>query len=189
MNAYLTESEIDIYCTLVAGVSMEHVEAATALIEAHKGRVLTPVEYTERINLRLKKPAWEMRGKLNHYPRISIDKIVGKAQSPFGRADIEYDASALDFDSDDSLYFSFVPPRTMIYHKPPTDLRITYTSGYEEIPDEAKIACGLLASNIKQMGGVLKWKTRDDYDIRVTLADEGIMTNEVKRLLDRIVIQ
>ena len=48
------------------------------------------------------------------------------------------------------------------------------------IPEQLKRACCILSCNIKQMGGVMRWKQRDDYDIKVTLSDEGVFTEEIK---------
>ena len=71
----------------------------------------------------------------------------------------------------------------------PSFLSITYHSGYNEIPEQLKRACGILACNIKQMGGVMRWKQRDDYDIKVTLSDEGVFTEEIKVMLRGVEIQ
>ena len=60
---------------------------------------------------------------------------------------------------------------------------------YKEIPEQLKRACGILACNIKQMGGVMRWKQRDDYDIKVTLSDEGVFTEEIKVMLRGVEIQ
>ena len=57
------------------------------------------------------------------------------------------------------------------------------------IPEQLKRACGILACNIKQMGGVMRWKQRDDYDIKVTLSDEGVFTEEVKVMLRGVEIR
>jgi len=39
------------------------------------------------------------------------------------------------------------------------------------------------------MGGILRWKSRDDYDIKVTLGNDGVMTEEVKQILDGVLVQ
>ena len=56
------------------------------------------------------------------------------------------------------------------------------------IPEQLKRACGILACNIKQMGGVMRWKQRDDYDIKVTLSDEGVFTEEIKVIFRLLLI-
>ena len=50
-------------------------------------------------------------------------------------------------------------------------------------------ACGILACNIKQMGGTLRWKSRDDYDVKVTLSDSGVFSPEIENILRGVEIQ
>lgn len=185
--SYLKESEIVEYCGLVAGVTMAHVEAATTLIDAYKGVSLLPTQYVERTELKLKYD--ERRGKLRHFPRIKVEKVVAKVRSVFGEQKLELPPECLDFDDDHSLYFTFNMPRELMFRKVPSYLSVTYTAGYDEVPEQVKRACGILACNIKQMGGVMRWKQRDDYDIKVTLADEGVFTEEVKTMLRGVDIQ
>lgn len=187
--SYLKENEIEKYCGLVSGVTMEQVEAASTLIDAFKGCSLLPVQNTELIDLNYKRSSMEIRGKLRHFPRISIDRILAKTVTPFGREELSLDDSCLEFDSEDSIYFSFYLPRELMFRQMPKKLLISYTSGYDIIPEQVKRACGILACNIKQMGGVMKWKSRDDYDIKVTLGNDGVFSDEVKSILRGVKIQ
>lgn len=183
---YLKEEEIPIYCGLVNGITMAHVEAASILIDAYKGYTLDPTQHVERVDLVSKRSTNELRGKLKHFPRIKVEKVTTKLSSPFGSDTVELNVDCLDFDDSGSLYFSFIMPRELMFRRTPTFVNVTYTSGYEEPPEAIKRACGILAGNIKQMGGVMRWKQRDDYDIKVTLADEGVFTEEVKAILRRV---
>ena len=76
-----------------------------------------------------------------------------------------------------------------MFRNVPKVITVHYTSGYTEIPEDVKRVCGIIACNIKQMGGILRWKSRDDYDIKVTLGNDGVMTEEVKRILDGVQVQ
>ena len=71
----------------------------------------------------------------------------------------------------------------------PKAVNVTYTSGYATPPEAVKRATGILACNIKQMGGVMRWKSRDDYDIKVTLGNEGVFTEEVRSILGTVEVQ
>lgn len=187
--AYLTEDEIPKYCGVVEGTSMEQVEAASVLIDAFKGASFMPKKHTETVTLDHKRNCVEMRGKLQHFPVIEIDKISAKFHGAFGACKFDLPVSSIDFDGDDSIYFSFYMPREVMFCNPPKKLLVTYTSGYEEIPEAVKRACGILACNIRQMGGVMRWKSRDDYDIKVTLGNEGVFTEEVKSILRGVKVQ
>ena len=186
---YLTEEEIPSYCSLVAGVNREHVAAASALIDAYKGCSFAPAEREERVELVRHRATGEMRGRLKHFPRIAVAQVTGRCRSPFGPETVEYGESCLEFDGDDSEYFSFYMPRNMLFRSVPRFITVKYASGYAQVPEEVKRACGILACNIKQMGGVLRWKSRDDYDIKVTLGNEGVMTEEVKGILNGVKVQ
>lgn len=180
---YLTEEEIPEYCGLFMGVTLDHVEAASVLIDAYKGCSFEPKKHIEKVELNYKRTTQENRGKLEHFPRIEVISVKANLQSPFGLEKVELDTHCLDFDDDESHYFTFVMPRQLMFRSMPKSLIVTYTSGYVVPPEPIKRACGILAGNIQQMGGVLRWKSRDDYDIKVTLGNEGIFSSEVKAIL------
>ena len=180
--SYLTEEEIPIYANLIAGVGMAQVEAASTLIDAYKGCSFLPQQNVEYVELRHKRYG-PTRGKLSHFPRICVDKIKCKTFSPFGPTTIDLPVESLEFDDDSSMYFTFCKPRELMFQSEPRSLTVTYHSGYDELPEALKRATGILACNIKQMGGVMRWKQRDDYDIKVTLGDSGVFTEEVKAIL------
>lgn len=186
---YLTEEEIGKYCGLAAGVTMEHVAAASVLIDAYKGVPFCPTVRTERVDLNYRRRTEENRGRLVHYPRISIDSVKAKARTPFGVQELDLGADSLEFDGETSPYFSFYMPQRMMFHAVPKTINVTYTSGYEEVPEDIKRVCGIIACNIKQMGGILRWKSRDDYDIKVTLGNDGVMSEEVKQIIDGVQVQ
>lgn len=186
---YLTDEEIGAYCSLVAGVEREQVEAASVLIDAYKGCSFGPQEHEERVDLVYRRALEEVRGRLKHFPRIAVEKVTARCRSPFGMEQVAYDVSCLEFDGEESEYFSFYMPRNMLFRSVPKAITVKYSSGYAEVPEAVKRACGILACNIKQMGGVLRWKSRDDYDIKVTLGNEGVMTAEVKGILDGVMVK
>lgn len=189
MKAYLTQDEISSYCGLISGVKMEHVEAASVLIDAYKGCSFYPVEHTEHVNLIHKRVKDMYRGKLRHFPRVEIKKITARVPSVFGAQIVTFDNDCLIFDEDASKYFTFDMPRQFLFQGIPMAIDVTYTSGYSEVPEAIKRACGLLASNIKQMGGTLPWQSRDDYDVKVTLADTGVFSPEIKNILRGVEVE
>ena len=191
MSCYLKEAEIPKYCGLYAGITMAHVEAASALIDAYKGCTFDPVKHKERVRLERRGYSDELRGKLIHYPRIKVFTVKADVYSPFGQApeQVMVDTGCVQFDDDESQYFTFYMPRQLMFRTRPKSLYIEYVSGFVEPPEQVKKACGILAGNIQTMGGVMRWKQRDDYDIKVTLADEGVFTNEVRLILQGVVVK
>lgn len=187
--SYLTSDEIPIYCGLSTGVTMDQVEAASVLIDSYKGRSYGNTLHTEKVQLTRKHGSGCTRGKLRHFPRISVGSVTAKMCSPFGTDSIDCGVDCLEFDDDESLYFTFEMPRSLMFREIPKAVKVTYTSGYAVIPEAIKRATGILACNIKQMGGVMRWKSRDDYDIKVTLGNEGVFTEEVKAILGTVMVQ
>ena len=187
--SYLTSDEIATYCGLSTGVTMDHVESASVLIDAYKGCSFGSTTHTEHVTLNYKRSSGDTRGKLKHFPRIAVTAVTAKTRSPFGSETIDCGVDSLEFDDDESFYFSFVMPGSLMVREVPKAVAVTYTSGYAVIPEAVKRATGILACNIKQMGGIMRWKSRDDYDIKVTLGNDGVFTEEVKAILGTVMVQ
>ena len=194
---YITEEEIPIYCPIVKETNIGHVETACFLIDAYKGTSFELKEYTELLRFtkrsRFSKLLEPYRGKLKHFPRKEIKEVYVIIPTMFNEfTKVNYNVDSLYFDGDDSPYFSFYFPQSFVYNcEGLKELNVVYTAGYidGEYPEQLKRAVGLLAQNLAQMGGTLEWTSRDDYDVKLTLKNEGIFTNEIKRLVDTITLQ
>lgn len=197
--AYLKEEEISDFCGLVSGVTMAHVEQASFLIDAYVGGTFQDTEYKESISFiktpTKRNPFVPFRGKLRHLPRIMVNDIRTTIRSIFGERDVlVFEDDCLEFDEPTSPYFSFFPPTKTFMFRPVggiKNLQITYHAGYleDEYPMALKQATAMLAQNLKQMGGSIQWKSRDDYDVKVTLASGGIFSDDIKRLVKSVVFQ
>lgn len=193
--AYLTEAEIPVY-TSIPGITMQLIETASILIDAYKGTSFMLKRHTESSKLTKKRGAYgdEYRGKLRHSPRIEVELLKSYVPSAFGdEQEIIYPSESLRFDGDESLYFQFIPRTSMnnpFGTMPPKTLSVTYTSGYTEstIPTELKRVTGLLADNLKKNGGTFAWKSRQDFDCTMTLADASIFPMELKQMVNMVVL-
>ena len=105
MSCYLKEDEIEKYCGLTEGVTMAHVNAASYFIDSYKGCSYDVVRREERIEINKKG-----RGKIRHFPFAGIEKITARMESPFGESPVVLSENCIDFDSDDSPYFTFYMP-------------------------------------------------------------------------------
>lgn len=185
--SYLADDEIEKYCGLVSGVTPDHVAAASVLIDAYKGCSFLPTRRVEKVEL--KGSFYKgMTGRLRHYPCAQVLGILARFNSIWGDEKMVLDTECIDFDHPESAYFSFRMPRNLLFRNVPKRLEITYISGYKEIPEAVKRACGLLACNVKQMGGLMRWTSRDDYDVKVTLSNDSIVTQEIKGILRGVVV-
>lgn len=193
--AYLTESEIPMYTT-IPNIDMQLIETASTLIDAYKGCSFMSKEHVESTKLSKKRGQYgdEYRGKLKHLPRTSVSLVKSYVPSAFGdEQEMVYPEKCLRFDGDESLYFRFIP--TLNNNSPfatptPQNIIVTYSSGYTEstIPDALKRVTGLLADNLKKNGGTFSWKTRDDFDCKITLADSSIFPMELKQMVNMVVL-
>ena len=104
--SYLTQEEIPIY-TLIDGVTMKEIEAASFLIDAFKGMSFVKQTYTERVRFiktpKLRKPFEPFRGKLKHLPRIQVNDVRTTIRTIFNPVDVlVFEPQVLDFDEDTS---------------------------------------------------------------------------------------
>lgn len=190
----MTAEEIPLYCTTVPGITIDTIETASVLIDAYKGQSFMSKEYTENTKLTKKRGQYgdEYRGKLRHMPRISVKLLKSYVPSAFGdEQEMIYEPKSLRFDGDESLYFQFMPQQSMnspFKTMPPQSLIVTYTAGYtvDTIPVELKRVTGLLAENLKKNGGTLKWKSRNDFDMMITMADDSIFPMELKQMVNLV---
>jgi hypothetical protein len=190
--AYLTELEIPLYTTF-PGVSMATVESASILIDAYEGSTFNSKEYTEPAKLSKKRTPYGdvFKGKLKHLPRVEILEVTSYILSPFGGEFLQtYDPTQLRFDEDIMPYFTFIlqqgDTHSIFPSPPPYQLIVKYSAGYAEVPEELKRATGLLADNLKRNGGTYKFTSRDDFDCKITLSDDGIFTREIKQVIDLV---
>lgn len=194
MATYVTEEEIPLYCPIVKETTIDHINSACFLIDAYKGTSFEVKDYVELVRFnrrsRFSSPLEPYRGKLKHLPRQEIKEVYTVVPSIFGeRTRIDYNVDDLWFDEENSPYFSFYAPQNIIHFTPNPvlkEVKVSYSAGYKEVPEQLKRAVGLLAQNLAQMGGTLQWTSRDDYDVKLTLKNEGIFTDEIKRLVDTI---
>lgn len=187
MSSYLTEDELSLYTS----TPITYMDAcnATLLIDSYKGMSFFPVERSDRVKLTVRDGDYgeEYRGRLKHKPRAEIKSVTASVRFPFSVEQVDCGIDSIVFDDDDSPYFSFIPKYNPIFPTPvPKTIVVQYTSGYSEIPEELKRVTAQLAANLKLSGGGLKWTSREDFDLKITLTKDGVFTNEIKRMIDLI---
>jgi hypothetical protein len=160
--------------------TIAQVIRASAVIDAYCKREIGSKSYTERIPLTA-----AQRGHLTCWPVISVTSAQGRAAQgimggffgPPGFEDIP-DLSLLDIDhSTGSLWCGGSP-----FGMPYSELEVTYTSGWEPIPEKVKVACGLLIGKLatNQDSNV---KSKKDFDLSIEYFGSGMVTPEIADLL------
>lgn len=193
---YITTDEVSTYCTS-SGITEKDIRDASATVDSYAQRSYGVLEFTEQVSL--KKSRGYLKGKLRHYPRVTIEEVTARVLSPTGVRLNSYDTSSIYFDDPEFEYFTFLPQQSGVtpafamtapfelWHSPvPTQLIVKYTSGYETIPEELKIATGMVIDAIATNGGITTWKSKTNFDMTVVLSDKDdpVMSAGIRKILD-----
>jgi hypothetical protein len=123
---------------------------------------------------------------MSYTPIKSLDSLKGRPKynaitgNVFGPPQFETisDLSILDYDP---RVGNFIVGFN-IFGVPYVELEATYQSGYTTIPDEVKVACGLIIAQLAKGndGGV---KSKKDFDFAIEYFGSSMVTPEVESLL------
>lgn len=195
---YLTVDEIPTYCSS-SDFTEKDIADASVIIDSYAGRSYGVLEYNEQVSL--KRTGGYLKGKLRHYPRVTVESVTARVMSPMGVRLDSYDPASIYFDDPEFEYFVFIPERSDItpafamtapwelWHSPlPTQLIVKYTSGYETIPEALKRACGMVMDAIAINGGTTTWKSKTNFDTTVVLSekDDPVLSAGIRSILSTL---
>lgn len=192
MSQYLTEEEILTYCTSQAGVTVADVKIASALIDGYLGKSFEAKEISETVKV------IRRRGKLNHYPILSIKSAKEIITTPIGLSKQEIDVNQIVLDVESDGYFSYVAPaspfafdvyglgiHTLSLHTPMKKLEVTYSYGYEDVPEDIKLVTAMLAQNIRQMQSFVGFKRLNTLDYTIEMSNPSFFTSDMQTVLNK----
>jgi hypothetical protein len=176
------------------GVTLQDALQASTLIDSYRGTSFLQKTYTEQVLLKKKRQGYRdvYKGKLLHYPRVSIVSITSRDRGYFGDTTTAYAPTSLVFDADDEPYFTFYSDTTAVHslfpQVPPLALTVEYQEGYAVVPEVLKVITGLLCDNAKMNGGFRMYKSRMDVDMTVAFSDkeDPVLTNNICRMINSI---
>lgn len=180
--AYLTPSEYIQYCGDTA-VTDGDIAYATGLINAIIGRSLEPSETIELVKLKGDK------GQLRNTPIVDILDIKGVNITSRGVTESELPLTSIYVTDDYGrfMFFAGAGIDSMIWGTP-SNLRIKYTSGYAEIPEDIKIVCGSIAKNIVRIdsiGGISGAKSISSLDFNIAMFDDRLFSSNELLILQK----
>lgn len=193
---YLTIDEISTYCSS-PGLTEKDIGDASATIDSYAGRSYGVLEYQEQVTLR--KTRGFLKGKLRHFPRVSVEEVTARTMAPTGVSLVSYSPMSIYFDDPEFDYFVFMPEQSGVtpafamtapfelWHSPlPSQIIVRYTSGYEVIPEELKIATGMVMDAIATNGGITTWKSKTNFDTTVVLSDKDdpVLSAGIRKILN-----
>ncbi|MEK8215507.1 hypothetical protein [Paenibacillus sp. FSL L8-0463] len=178
MSQYLTLEDTD-YIPAGVALSLPLIIRASAIIDGRCKRQIGITTYSERI------PLTNQRGHLSYYPIKEITEVKSKAaygitgDNFFGAPGfVEADLSFLDVDKEIGSVMCGSSP----FGAPYAELEVTYTSGWDPIPDKVKVACGLLIAQLSSSSNS-NVKMRKDVDSTIEYFGNDMITPEIADLL------
>ncbi|WP_138755799.1 hypothetical protein [Paenibacillus sinopodophylli] len=179
MSQYLT-TEDTIYVSDGIQLTIPLIIRASALIDGYCKREIGVKAYTERIPL-----TYEQRGHLTYAPIVDVLEASGRVMTGlmgnfFGAPGFEpiVDLSVIDIDKRLGTLWCGSSPFGSAY----TELEIGYTSGWAEIPDKVKAACGLLVNQLASNPNS-NVKSKKDFDFSIEYFGNSMLTPEIADLL------
>lgn len=160
---------------------------ASSIIDGYCKRSLDVTSYTERVPLTdYQNQNSYQRGHLSYYPVIDVTTLKGRplynalTGNIFGPPAFEpiTDPSILDIDKN---LGNFICGFNM-FGVPYSELEVTYTSGWATIPDNVKVACGIIITQLVNNVNP-NVKTKKDFDSSVEYFGSSMITPEVAELL------
>lgn len=182
MSAYLQVSDTD-YSTSALTTSL--ILRASAIIDGYCKRKITVESYTERI------PLSDQRGHLSYFPVVVITELKARPKytpiginffgpPPFETID---DLTILDVDlNTGSVWCGY-----SVLGVPYVELEVTYTSGWATIPDNVKVACGMIIDQLATANNS-NVKSRKDFDSSIEYFGNSRITPEIADLLSEYTV-
>ncbi|GGF72926.1 hypothetical protein GCM10010912_17660 [Paenibacillus albidus] len=178
MSQYLTLEDTD-YVPAGTALALPLIIRASAIIDGRCKREIGVTTYTERI------PLTNQRGHLSYYPVKEVTAVKGRAaygitgDNFFGAPEFtEADLSVLDVNKEIGSLLCGGSP----FGAPYAELEVTYTSGWDPIPDKVKVACGLIVAQLSGNPDT-NVKSKKDFDFSIEYFGNDMITPEIADLL------
>ncbi|MEK4881434.1 MULTISPECIES: hypothetical protein [Paenibacillus] len=178
MTRYLTTEDTD-YVPAGVVLTLPLIIRASAIIDGRCRREIGVKSYSERI------PLTNQRGHLSYYPVKEITEVKGRAaygitgDNFFGAPGfVETDLSVLDVDKE----IGSLTCGNSQFGAPYAEIEVTYTSGWDPIPDKVKVACGLLIAQLSGNSNT-NVKLKKDVDSTIEYFGNSLITPEIADLL------
>lgn len=180
MSAYLEITDTS-YVSVGVTLTNQLILRASAIIDGCCKREIGVKSYTERI------PLTEMqRGHLSYYPVVAITLLKGRPKHGitgtdfFGPPQFETiaDTSIMDVDVNTGAVWC----GNSLFGAPYTELEVTYTSGWTTIPDNVKVACGMIIDQLVHASNP-NVKAKKDFDSSIEYFGNSLISPEIASLL------
>lgn len=180
MSQYLELTDSD-YVTSGNELTLQSIIRASSIIDGYCKRSISVTSYTERVPL-----TEYQRGHLSYYPVLEVTELKGRPKHGmignnfFGPPQFEaIDISTLDVDKNTgSLWCGY-----SAFGTPYMELEVTYISGWNPIPDEVKVACGMVINQLTSNSDNVK--SKKDFDYTIEYFGNSLITPDVAAILSK----
>jgi hypothetical protein len=186
MSQYLDKTTDASYVSVGITLTDQLIIRASSIIDGCCKRKIAVESYTERVPL-----TESQRGHLSYYPVVELTALKGRPKyyftgiNFFGPPVFEVisDHSILDVDVNiGSLWCGY-----NMFGAPYTELEVTYTSGWAVIPDNVKVACGMIIDQLVNSNNS-NVKAKKDFDSSIEYFGNKLITPEIADLLSQYVL-
>ncbi len=184
MSQYLELTYTD-YVPVGVVLTVPLIIRASAIIDGYCKREIGVKSYTERV------PLTNQRGHLSYYPVKEVTDIKGRAthgitgDNFFGPPGFTaVDLSSLDVEKE----IGTLTCSNSMFGAPYAEMEITYTSGWDTIPDKVKVACGILIGLLSANPNS-NVKSKKDFDMSIEYFGNDMITPEIAVLLSEYQIR
>ena len=191
MSQYLTEEEIQTYCTAQPGVTVSDVVIASELIDGYCKTSFCVNTAKESVKINR-----NARGKLHHGRVIEIISVNEVFKTPLGATSSPGNISNIDLDLEMDGYFTYLAPLSPFMslglgccgcynHKLNRILEVEYTYGFSEIPEDIKVVTAMLAQNIRQFSSFAGLKKLSTLDYTIEMGNSSFFTEDMRNILNK----
>lgn len=187
MSMYLEPNEIEEYSSIIP-FDETHVQFASTMIDAYVGTNGGKSKFTTNTATEIVTPTRKGLLILKNDPVVEIESIQGMSTRDINSDGVLIEPYMYDFDGSKYVYLvgnSSYTTYSKIFLRNARYYKVTYKYGFDEIPNEVKTACAMLAMNISQVSTFTALDSMTTLDARFSLADPNLFTNEIKSLLSR----
>jgi len=195
---YLEISDLPAYApeANVTGKEAFYIARASALIDTHCHRGIGVSTYTERMDLT------SGRSHLTYLPVVSLTSARARydtSDNPVYSSGVtdweDVDTDDIDINLTTGVFIlpcvtgsiSLALTSMDLFNTPYNEAEIVYTAGYATIPENVKIACGLIITNMSIRMNPMAVSESMPNGLRTSYRDSSFITPEIATLLSKYV--
>lgn len=189
---YLTVEELSGYAPdaqLISGKEANLIKRASLMIDTycHRPEGLGVVSYTEQITLT------SNGSHLSYFPIVALTEVKARwsrSNDPMygvlGTPEWQ-DITLSEVELNTPGRYFFLP--VSIYNAYYDEAKITYTAGYSTIPEDVKVACGIILTMMSMRVNPSARNEKIPNGLSITYDNDSFITSEVDNLLSRHVVR